>query len=94
MMSEEEYQELIELMKQKTAELMTIESRYILEDGNLIEIVEMPPEVLRGHFEVKKLGDCPVLKLDRNIDVSRELGMLMKANLKNLFKEILGNDHN
>ena len=93
-MSEEEYQKLTELMKQKSAEIMAIEDRYILEDGTLIEIGEMPPEVLRGHFEVKKMGNCPMLKLDRNIDISKELGMVMKANLKNLFKEIFGYDQN
>ena len=93
-MSEEEYQKLTELLKQKSVEIMAIEDRYILEDGTLIEIGEMPQEVLRGHFEVKKMGGCPMLKLDRNIDISKELGMVMKANLKNFFKGILGYDQN
>ena len=38
MMSEEEYQKLTELLKQKSVEIMAIEDRYILEDGTLIEI--------------------------------------------------------
>ena len=104
-MSEEEYQKLTELLKQKSAEIMAIEDRYILEDGNLIEIGEMPPEVLRWHFELKKMGDCSFLTLDRNIDISKELEMLsdygretarkMTAKqIREFFKEILGYDQN
>lgn len=91
-MDDEQYREVIKYVLQMIEKVVQIPERYLIDEDVIVEIGELSKEDMKKIDEMCSLPDPlskeGLLRLDQNIDISKELIMVLKQQLKTSIEQI------